>query len=135
MPVLLAFLRGNWQHLLIGALILFGIWKIDQNGYSRAKRQAEAAEQKRVEMERRLNEKISAAARDAVAAIDRNTVDRLGSIDVTERTIVQPTIVKEIQRETRLSDPAAGLTPGLLRAVNEARRASAGDPGTAGQHP
>lgn len=41
------------------------------------------------------------------------------------RTIVQPIVTREIVREPRLSDPAAGLTPGLFDAINRARATGA----------
>jgi hypothetical protein len=51
-------------------------------------------------------------------------LDRLGSLDVMEKTIVQPTLVKEIASAPRLTDPNLGITDGMLRVLNTARASS-----------
>ncbi len=86
----------------------------------------------RLALEREVQARITMkAVRDSeqrIAArlgdIDSGLGDVNRQIDTAQRTIIQPTIEREIIRETRLSDPAAGLTAGLLDAVNAARRLS-----------
>jgi hypothetical protein len=127
-PWLLRFL----PHIGIAIALGIAIWRIDAAGYNRARKDAERRELTQAiliaKAERRLSQQIS----EGLATLDGNAAARLSEINVTERTIVQPTIVKEIQREARLSNPAAGLTPGLLNAVNQARNASADRPAPSG---
>lgn len=117
----------------VGAVVLVGgaVWYIDHRGYERAEEYAKTEklrdEKARLEQRSELVEQVGnvqAGLQDTVIQIDSRVGARLGRLDVEERTIVQPTIVKEIQREKRLSDPAAGITDGLRDAINTARSAS-----------
>lgn len=126
-----AFLLRNWQHLLIGALILFAIWKIDQNGYNRAKSQAEAAERARQEMESRIARQMEKALSERFRAIEGHVSKEVARIDAAEgstRTIIQ----KEIRNDPRLSDPARGMSDELRAALD--RAACASHPATADCH-
>ena len=119
-----AFLKLHWMPIVLGLLVLGAIWKIDQNGYNRAKDLAEKAELERQASERRINAKIEAKAAEIVAGIDAQVSDRLGEIDVQERTIVMPTIQREIRSDPRFSNPDAGITVGMFDAINSALSAS-----------
>lgn len=118
--ILLRFL----PHLIVIAAVLSGLAWVYHSG-------GKAMEQ-RLALEREVQARITIkAVRDSeqrIAArlgdIDSGLGDVNRQIDTAQRTIIQPTIEREIIRETRLSDPAAGLTPGLLDAVNAARRLS-----------
>lgn len=108
-------------HIAIAALLLFGIWKIDQAGYRRAVAQIEAqnrAQQKRIE----------ALLAGEMADLDRHIAGRLEAIEAAARarSIV---IEKEIAHDPRYRDPGCALTPGVRDAVNAALR---GDPAAAG---
>lgn len=126
-----AWLLRFLPHIGLALALGFAVWWIYSSGQA-----AERKENQRRELtqailiakaERRLSQQIS----DGLAALDSNTSTRLNAIDVTERTVVMPTIQREIVREKRLSDPAAGLTPSLLDALNQARNASADHPAPA----
>lgn len=119
-----AFIRPLLPHIAIAAAILFAIWRIDQNGYNRAKDQAEKAELERKNMELRLNAKIETAIGEGLDQIETTARTAISEIDVTERTVVMPTITKEIRSDPRYTDPAAGISDGLLDSLNRARGAS-----------
>jgi hypothetical protein len=61
---------------------------------------------------------------DRMAAINAD-YDRQRSALAGQRAALQTRIAKEIEHETRLADPALGLTPGLLDTINHARAAGA----------
>lgn len=119
-----AMIRPFLPHIAFAALLLFGIWKIDQNGYSRAGRDAERIELREKQREAELVRRIETMLTRKLGEIDRNTGERIAAIDSLERTIIQPAIVKEIARDPRYSDPAAGISRGMLDAINTARAAS-----------
>lgn len=108
-----AWLIRYLPHIVVALAIIAAVVWIDQRGYERA--QADQAAQER---------RVTAAITKAVDDIDAKTAARLASIDTTQRTIVQPTITREIASDPRFSDPAAGITPDMLRAINRARAAS-----------
>lgn len=111
-------------NLMIGVAIIGFIAWIDHNAAERTKArldaQAKAIENNmRSELrrsEQRLAIKVIGLGDDMVAV--RADLDRT-------RAALAPTVAKEIAHAPRLSDPAAGLTPGLLAAVNSARQAGA----------
>lgn len=118
------FLLRNWLQIAIGAAVIFAVYKIDQNGYERAERAAQKREQAIQEqvanMEKRLIEQIG--------ALDAALAGQVSQIDVTERTIVIPTITKEVASDPRFSDPTLGITRGMLDSINGARSLSSGAP-------
>jgi hypothetical protein len=125
MPVwLLRFL----PHIGIALALGFAIWWIYDSGADAAEAKAERRELTQAILIARMEKRLSSQITEGLANIDSNAAARLSSIDVTEKTVVMPTIQREIVREKRLSDPSAGLTPSLLDAINKARNASADNP-------
>jgi hypothetical protein len=123
------FLGKFGMPLLILIAIGLAVVTIDQRGFERAKEQ-----DRKAELERQL---ITAAV---VASIDgklderlRAIADQLGvkldTIDREGKTVVQPIITRELERDPRLAAPDSCLTPGLLGAVNAARGYPAGELG------
>lgn len=107
-------------HILIVAVVLGGVAWIDHRGYQRAKADADQRALVAAAIAERKARRLEAALADIVGTLDAQLAERIAAIDVTERTIIQPTIEREIARETRLSDPALGLTDGLRKAINAA---------------
>jgi hypothetical protein len=103
---------------------------IDHRGYQRADDAAKLEKAQADSRAREIANKITGAITDAVATVDKNTAATLSRIDVTNRTIIQPTIRKEIEREIRFRDPDAGISDGLFNAINTARNLS-GNPAAA----
>ena len=111
-------------HIAIVLAVLAGVWYIDNRGYDRAIADRDARDAKaRAQWDARI-EALSIKLGTDIADIDltaTRTIERIGTI---EKTIVQPTIQREIILEKRLSDPAAGITDGLCQAINAARAES-----------
>lgn len=109
------------------------VWYIDHRGYERA--QAEAERDKleesltRAEAEQLLAQQIRVWEEkldEKLAESDARLAQRIGQIETVNRTIIQPTLEREIRSETRFSDPALGITDGMLRVLNQARALSGG---------
>jgi hypothetical protein len=127
----------------VGAILLVGaaIAYIDHRGFKRAEAEATAreAERKRLlsEFNRMIDWKVDGIERsmqDSINQSDRKVVNALSGLDITNKTIIQPTLMKEIQSETRFTDPAAGLTVGMQESLNRARGFSKQRPCPAGSH-
>lgn len=118
---LLGFLGRNWLHIAIAAGLAFAVWKIDQNGYERAERHAAEREARIVEEVRQMEKRIA----EQISEIDSDLAAQTSTIDATERTIIVPTLTKEIARDPRFSDPAAGITDSVRNELNRARALSA----------
>lgn len=108
--------------------ILAAVWYIDHRGYKRAEAQAtlekSLARTAKLEADQRqvaLTQQFETKLRDMAAAFDRRLGQQLADLDVQNRTIIQPTLIKEIQNDPRQSDPNDGITDGMLRVVNQAR--------------
>lgn len=104
---------------------------INHEGYKRAeahyeKEKADAdlrqakADKREEKFSRDLEQKIQLA----LNANDEKLSNRIGSINTVEKTIVQPTLIKEIHREARFSDSTVGITDGMRQAINSARSTS-----------
>lgn len=101
------------------AIALAGaVWWIDSSAVDRTKAEQAA-------IEKRLGEQIAVAVSD----IDKNNAIRLTGIRNVDRTILQPTITREIASDPRYSSSDCSLTPGMFDALNRAR-ALAGVAGT-----
>lgn len=114
------------------ALIL-AVWYIDHRGYARAEAKAklEKAEAAKAQLELRnyINQRVNTTEgmlADIVTQVDQRLHTRLSELDIENRTIVQPTLVREIQSNARFSDPQLGITDGMFQAINKARAASSG---------
>lgn len=108
---------------IIGAIV-GAVWWIDDAGYDRAMRQRDAANAamlEEVRTELRRSEQRLALAIDGIAGDYQGQRERLARAGAT----LQPIILKEAARDPRLSDPALGLPPGMLDALNRARAAGA----------
>lgn len=111
-------------HVVVVAAILGGLAFVYRSGASamRQKLEFEREVQARITLQAVRRSEANMLAR--LAAIDGNLGAELRRIDAAEVTVIRPTIEREILRETRLSDPAAGLPAGLLEAINAARQLS-----------
>ncbi len=117
----------------VAALALFGaVWFIHHDGYKRAQDQAKLTDANRkVELAAvaiLLRDKTAQQTQDMqdiVTRSDINLSDRIGDLQLEQKTIVQPTLIKEIASDPRFSDPNAGISDGMLRGLNTARGASA----------
>ena len=122
MTILIRFL----PYILAVAAVLGGIAWIDHRGYERA--QADAKFERTVtallieRAARRQEQRLASR----LAAIDTALAQRLGSIETTRRTIVQPVISRELVRDPSLSDPDRAMSDGLRDAINAAIRETAG---------
>jgi hypothetical protein len=121
---ILLWLGRHWPTLACAAAVIGAAWYLDHRGYQRAKADAERRQLADAVLAEQKTRRIEKALVEAVAKIDANTGKRISAIDITERTIVQPTLQKEIRSEVRFTDPAAGITVGMLGALNAARAAS-----------
>jgi hypothetical protein len=111
-------------HLAMALALLGAIWWLDHQGYERARREAEARDLKlRTELQVDLRQ-VEQALSGQLAAIDAVTARTSTGIAQT-RTILQPTLMKELTRETRYADPDAGISDGLRAAIDRARGAVA----------
>lgn len=132
---------GALAALLFTATILGGVWLI----YSKGEQSAENAAKARHQEELRLHAQMVGRALDSLQTeltdkLDQTYGDlnvRLNDINKAENTVIKPTLIKEIQNDSRLSDPDFVLTDGVRDAINAARaqsacpeRATGGDCGT-----
>jgi hypothetical protein len=124
MTAISLFLRTYWLQLGILAALVLGVWYIDHRGYQRAKHHYEEAEAKAQQRADELARRIEKTLTDKLAEMDQRTAQRISAIDVEERTVVMPTITREIRNDPRLSDPSSSISDGLLGALNQARRRS-----------
>ncbi len=132
--------------LLFIATILGGVWFIYSKGEDAAEAKSEARQAKAdIAHAKAVNEALNKLQTDLDAKLGAGFTSvntRLGQIDVTERTIIRPTLIKEIQNDPRLSDPDFVLSDGVRRAINAARiesacpeRATGGDCGSLSRSP
>lgn len=127
------FFATYWMQISILAALAFGVWYIDHRGYERAEdhyKKQEAQAQIRAEA---LARQIEQTLTTKLGELDTRTAERLSQIDVEQRTVVMPTLTREIRNDPRLSDPANRLSDGVFNAVNSARAASA-NPAAPSEH-
>lgn len=114
----------------VGAVVLVGgaVWYIDHRGYERAEAEATARETERQLLQAQLEIKFQKMVNDSetrmaakIIESDQRITEQLGNIDQVNRTVVQPTLIREIQSEARFSDPNAGISDGMRSAINTAR--------------
>jgi hypothetical protein len=111
-------------HVGLALAIGFAIWWIDDNASDRTRMQLDAAATK---IENRIREDLRGVeqrADEREASRGAVLTAKIDAIRTTSRTVIQPTVEKELTREIRYSDPAAGISPVLLEAVNRARALS-----------
>ena len=113
---------------ILAVLIVGGLWYVDHGGYKRAENEATARDNARkadlLKVEALLIEQtrlIEGSMQSSINQSDAMIVRQLSNLDLTNKTIIQPTLTKEIRREVRLSDPAAGITDIMRQELNRAR--------------
>lgn len=102
---------------IAGAVAGF-IWWIDSNAAERTRGQIEAARMKSqiaLRSDLRQSEQRLAGTIHQIAA---QVGAQIETIESRHQTIIRPTLVRELTRETRLSDPAAGITDGVRAQLN-----------------
>lgn len=108
----------------IALAVICTLWWADHAGYRRAMTDRDLHDARmldRIRTELRASERrlgLSIQGAEAPYQRQRVALGRAGAM-------LQPTILKEIADAPRLSDPAAGLSPGLLDALNRARASGA----------
>lgn len=125
-----------WIKLLpyLAVLLIVGgavAW-IDHRGYQRAETAAQLAKERdeklRLTVRNWMLQQLAHfdhRLQESVTKSDANLNDHLSRLDIVEKTIIQPTITREINNgPPRLTDPDAGLTDGLLRIINISRARS-----------
>jgi hypothetical protein len=104
----------------IALAIIGSVWWIDHRGYARAvadRDARDAALLDRMRSDLRQSEQRIALRIDEIAddyEARRAALARTGAL-------LRPIVIGETEYAPRLADPSAGLTPGLLDAVNRAR--------------
>lgn len=117
----------------VGAVVLVGgaVYYIDHRGYKRAEAEATARENERLLLVKDIELKIQESIHQSelrmqgqLIALDAQLSEKIAAIETINRTIVQPTLVKEIASDPRFSDPSLGITDGMHGAINRARSLS-----------
>lgn len=124
MIFLRSILAAIWPQLLIGAALIGAVAYIDHRGYERAEQAALVREAKAEKAAADRQAAIVKQIADAMVQIDANNAARLAQINQT-RSTVNTIIQKEVATSPRFSDPAQGVTPAMLDALNKARAESA----------
>lgn len=114
------------------ALALGGaVWYLDHRGYERAEREAIQRETELKLQNATFAILLGQQTRDQEQAMqnivnesDAHLGDVLQALNIENKTVVQPTLIKEIASDPRFTDPALGITDGMFRAINTARSAS-----------
>jgi hypothetical protein len=117
-PVIGRFLLPLLPHALVIGVIAGVVWWIDDNAADRTRSEIESQLAKaKIDHLKDLRE----SEQRLVNVLNKNAVQvsaQLNDLDTRHRTIIQPTLIKELTRETRLSDPAAGITDGVREQLN-----------------
>lgn len=115
-----ALARRVWPHALVIAAILCAVLWIDRNAAERTRGEMEAARARieaSVRSDLRRSEQRLAMTMGALAGQVRALDDALAE---RSRTDLRPALIRELTRETRLSDPALGLSDGVREQLNRA---------------
>lgn len=119
------FLLPFLPHALVVALIAGLIWWIDDNAADRTRDQI-AAQAAQAEIRLRADLRtFEGRLGDKIALNGAQVSGQISDLGALHRTIIQPTLIKELSRETRMSDPAAGITDGVRKELNRALAAVA----------
>lgn len=112
-------------HAIVIATVLGAIVWIDDNAADRTRGQIEA-EGLRIEAKVRADLRATEAklSTDIGAIGDKVTADS-GKVEQLHRTVIQPTIIKEMSHEVRYTDPAAGIPDSVREQINAALTAVA----------
>lgn len=115
-----ALLRPFLPHIAAVAAIVGVVWYLDHRGYERARKDAEQERVVTALMLTRATRDVEKRLADRMDANARQTAGQIGAIEAVHRTVIQPTITKELTRETRFTDPALGIPDSVRREVNRA---------------
>lgn len=126
---------------IVVAITLGGLWYVDHRGYQRAEVEATLRDTQRQLDLSHFNNRLAEQTRTlensmqtAISNSDANLAQRLSRLDIANKTIIQPTLTKEIRREVRFTDPAAGITDIMRQELNRARSFSEQHPCPAGSN-
>lgn len=115
--------------LFLVATILGGVWFIYSKGAEAAENKAKARHQEELRLHAEMVGKaLNKLQTDLTGKLDvtyGKLSNRLSDIDTVEKTIIKPTLIKEIQNDSRLSDPSFVLSDGVRDSINKARAESA----------
>lgn len=114
--ILLRFL----PHIAIVLAVLGGVAWIDHKGYQRAKKDAEFERMVQAHQIQIAVNRINTKTADTIALADLNATSTVREVQTFNRTVVQPTLIREIQNAPQLADPDRGITDGLLKLINSA---------------
>ncbi|AYJ85787.1 hypothetical protein D3Y57_07110 [Sphingomonas paeninsulae] len=128
MPVLPAWVLKLLPYVLALSAVLGAMWYLDHAGYQRAKADQALDHAITAAIVMRVTHDSEQRMSQQLAGIAGDLSSKVASIDEADRTIIQPTIIKEIRNDPRLSDPALGISDGLRDALNCARRLSGPNP-------
>lgn len=112
-------------HAIVIVAVLGAILWIDHNAADRTRKEI-VAEGLRVETQLRTDLRATEAklSTDIGAIGDQVTADS-GKVEQLHRTVIQPTIIKEMSHEVRYTDPAAGIPDSVRQQINAALTAVA----------
>lgn len=114
------------------AALAFAVWFLDHRGYQRAETERNLQEASfTVIMDQRVRE-IEDSMQDKINKSDAALKEQVDGLEFTNKMVIQPTLMKEIHSETRFTDPATGITDGMLVQLNAARGFSQQRPCPAG---
>ncbi|MEW4468990.1 hypothetical protein AB1K62_14280 [Parasphingorhabdus sp. JC815] len=106
-------------------LVLGAIWYMDHKGYQRAQKDAKFERMVTAIMIERYVSGLETDLRETISDLDRSLAAEIDDIEMVQRTIIQPTIEKEIRNDPRFSDNSLGITDIMRGAINRARSESA----------
>lgn len=113
-PLLLRFLP---QGLIALALLGTLVW-IDHRGYARARRDDERERLVTAIMLTRAARESEARLTVRLGQIGSRVQGQIDALDTRHQTLILPALRKELTRETRYADPAAGISDELRAALN-----------------
>lgn len=119
------FLKPFLPYILAALALVVAVWYIDKQGYKRAKQEAEFQNAVTAIIIAKNMRKLEDALSANMTDLDKGLSDKINSIELLNKTVIQPTIVKELANDPRYLNPDAGISISLLDALNSARTASA----------
>jgi len=105
-------------HLLVALAVVGVIWWIDSSAAERTRDEIETA---RVRAENQLRSDLRQTEQRLAGTIQQIAAQvgaQISTLETRHETIIKPTLVRELTRETRLSDPSAGITDGVRAQLN-----------------
>lgn len=104
------------------ALLIMAFFMIDKRAEERGRLDQLVVQVQNRDLIRRIELTMSERLTEQNRLANEELRTQLSLISSLESTIITPTLVKEIRSETRFTDPATGISPGMLNALNSARR-------------